>query len=256
MFAGERARAFRALAERCLLHRFGGDCYNYAMLAAGYLDLVVESQLKPYDIVPLIPILEGAGCVVTDWQGRPPLAGGDVVAAGEPRAARGRARAAARLSVARCEPVRARRAAGARRYAWCSSVHTRLTEYGPSARQGRRTSRAGAAEPGPTEPAGRVEVDSRGNSVWRWARDVIESTSVLLKRLENKDLALEPTQKVPIVRGAEAAPKGRTGCKAARVQARQRKPDARSRRRQRRESSGPAAESRTGGGGFDPYNSR
>ena len=82
MFAGERAAAFRRVAAQCLLTRFGGDCYNYAMLAAGYLDLVVESQLKPYDIVPLIPILEGAGCVVTDWDGRPPLAGGDVVAAG------------------------------------------------------------------------------------------------------------------------------------------------------------------------------
>lgn len=82
MFAGEKAAVFRALAGQCLLHRFGGDCYNYAMLAAGYLDLVVESQLKPYDIVPLIPILEGAGCVVTDWRGRPPLMGGDVVAAG------------------------------------------------------------------------------------------------------------------------------------------------------------------------------
>ena len=82
MFSGERATAFRALSARCLLTRFGGDCYNYAMLAAGYLDLVVESQLKPYDIVPLVPILEGAGCIVTDWQGRPPLAGGDVVAAG------------------------------------------------------------------------------------------------------------------------------------------------------------------------------
>jgi myo-inositol-1(or 4)-monophosphatase len=82
MFVGEKARAFSALAERCLLTRFGGDCYNYAMLAAGYLDLVVESQLKPYDIVPLVPILEGAGCIVTDWQGKPPLAGGDVVAAG------------------------------------------------------------------------------------------------------------------------------------------------------------------------------
>jgi histidinol phosphatase-like enzyme (inositol monophosphatase family) len=82
MFSGNRARAFRALAERCLLTRFGGDCYNYAMLAAGHLDLVVESQLKPYDIVPLVPILEGAGCIVTDWQGRPPLEGGDVVAAG------------------------------------------------------------------------------------------------------------------------------------------------------------------------------
>jgi histidinol phosphatase-like enzyme (inositol monophosphatase family) len=82
MFRGERAAAYERLAERCLLTRFGGDCYNYAMLAAGYIDLVVESQLKPYDIVPLVPILEGAGCVVTDWAGRPPLAGGDVVAAG------------------------------------------------------------------------------------------------------------------------------------------------------------------------------
>jgi myo-inositol-1(or 4)-monophosphatase len=82
MFAGERAAAFRSLAGQCLLTRFGGDCYNYAMLAAGHLDLVVESQLKPYDIVPLIPILEGAGCVVTDWQGSASLGGGDVVAAG------------------------------------------------------------------------------------------------------------------------------------------------------------------------------
>src|SRR5688500_3699833 len=56
------------------------------------------------------------------------------------------------------------------------------------------------------EPAGKVEFDSRGNSVWRWARDVVESTSVLLKRLDNKDLALEPTQKVPVMKGAEKAP--------------------------------------------------
>jgi myo-inositol-1(or 4)-monophosphatase len=82
MFSGKRATAFRSLGAQCLLTRFGGDCYNYAMLAAGYLDLVVESQLKPYDIVPLLPILAGAGCIVTDWQGRPPLGGGDVVAAG------------------------------------------------------------------------------------------------------------------------------------------------------------------------------
>jgi myo-inositol-1(or 4)-monophosphatase len=81
MFVGTDASAFRALARRCLLHRFGGDCYNYAMLASGFIDLVVEAQLKPFDIVPLIPILEGAGCIVTDWQGRPPLTGGSVVAA-------------------------------------------------------------------------------------------------------------------------------------------------------------------------------
>jgi histidinol phosphatase-like enzyme (inositol monophosphatase family) len=81
MFAGGDEDVFRALARRCLLHRFGGDCYNYAMLAAGFIDLVVEAKLKPYDIVPLIPVLEGAGCIVTDWQGRPALSGGSVVAA-------------------------------------------------------------------------------------------------------------------------------------------------------------------------------
>ena len=81
VFNDAERRAFQLLAQRCLLHRFGGDCYNYAMLAAGFVDLVVESQLKPFDIVPLIPILEGAGAMVTDWEGRRPMAGGAVVAA-------------------------------------------------------------------------------------------------------------------------------------------------------------------------------
>jgi myo-inositol-1(or 4)-monophosphatase len=81
MFKGAARARFEALAARCLMHRYGGDCYNYAMLAAGFIDLVVEGGLKPFDIVPVIPILEGAGCVVTDWTGRPPLAGGAVVAA-------------------------------------------------------------------------------------------------------------------------------------------------------------------------------
>jgi histidinol phosphatase-like enzyme (inositol monophosphatase family) len=84
MFSGARAAAFHELAGRCLLHRFGGDCYNYAMLAAGFVDLVVEGQLKPFDIVPLLPILEGAGCVVSDWRGGRPLTGGYVVAAATP----------------------------------------------------------------------------------------------------------------------------------------------------------------------------
>ena len=84
MFVGSRATAFASLAKSCLQHRFGGDCYNYAMLAAGFLDLVVEDQLKPFDIVPLLPILEGAGCVVTDWRGGRPLKGGHVVAAATP----------------------------------------------------------------------------------------------------------------------------------------------------------------------------
>lgn len=81
LFAGAETEAFGALAKQCLMSRFGGDCYNYAMLAAGYTDLVVEGQLKSYDIVPLIPIVEGAGGVVTDWQGQSVLDGGYVVAA-------------------------------------------------------------------------------------------------------------------------------------------------------------------------------
>jgi myo-inositol-1(or 4)-monophosphatase len=84
MFSGAHAAAFSTLADQCLLHRFGGDCYNYAMLAAGFVDLVVEGQLKPFDIVPLLPILEGAGCIVSDWRGGKPLKGGYVVAAATP----------------------------------------------------------------------------------------------------------------------------------------------------------------------------
>jgi myo-inositol-1(or 4)-monophosphatase len=84
MFQGSARARFAALTARCLMHRYGGDCYNYAMLAAGFIDIVVEDGLKPFDIVPVIPILEGAGCVVTDWHGRPPLSGGAVVAAATP----------------------------------------------------------------------------------------------------------------------------------------------------------------------------
>ncbi len=77
---GERT-AFERLVALCLLDRYGGDCYNYAMLAAGFVDLVVESGLKPFDIVPLVPILEQAGCVVSGWDGRPVAQGRTVVAA-------------------------------------------------------------------------------------------------------------------------------------------------------------------------------
>ena len=95
--------------------------------------------------------------------------------------------------------------------------------------------------PPASEPAGKVEFDSRGNSVWRWARDVLESTSVLLKRLESKDLAIEPTQKVPIMRGAGAKPSAMA--KQAESKAAARHPAKR-------------PEPRDSGGGFDPYNSR
>jgi myo-inositol-1(or 4)-monophosphatase len=82
MFANEANReAFRRVAAKARLQRFGGDCYSYCMLALGQIDLVVEDTLQPYDIVPLIPIIEAAGGVVTDGRGRAPVAGGFVVAA-------------------------------------------------------------------------------------------------------------------------------------------------------------------------------
>lgn len=72
---------FNSVAEQCQLMRFGGDCYAYCMLACGFIDLVIEGGLQAYDIIPLIPIIEAAGGVVTDWQGKAPLRGGNVIAA-------------------------------------------------------------------------------------------------------------------------------------------------------------------------------
>ncbi|MDH4278751.1 MAG: hypothetical protein OEW83_11795 [Acidimicrobiia bacterium] len=85
MFApGPELERFEALADTVKMVRFGGDCMNYGLLASGDADLVVENQLQTYDILPLIPIITGAGGVVTDLQGRPPHDGGYVVAAATP----------------------------------------------------------------------------------------------------------------------------------------------------------------------------
>lgn len=66
---------------------FGGDCHNYGLLAAGQLDLVMEEGLKPYDWAALVPVIQGAGGLITDWQGKPlTLASeGRVLAAGDHR---------------------------------------------------------------------------------------------------------------------------------------------------------------------------
>ena len=84
MNATDRA-AFSRVEAEVRLTRYGGDCYSYCMLAAGHLDLVVETELKPYDIAALIPIITGAGGVVTTWEGRPAQNGGRIIAAGDPR---------------------------------------------------------------------------------------------------------------------------------------------------------------------------
>ena len=72
--------AFERVAAQARLRRFGGDCYSYCMLANGQVDLVVEGDLQPYDIIALIPIIEAAGGIVTNWQGELANAGGLVVA--------------------------------------------------------------------------------------------------------------------------------------------------------------------------------
>jgi myo-inositol-1(or 4)-monophosphatase len=82
MFATQdNLAAFRRISGKARLQRFGGDCYSYCMLALGQVDLVVEDTLQPYDIVPLIPIIEAAGGVITDADGKTPVGGGFVVAA-------------------------------------------------------------------------------------------------------------------------------------------------------------------------------
>jgi myo-inositol-1(or 4)-monophosphatase len=77
---GELA-AFERVADQAQLTRFGGDCVNYGLLALGTVDVVVEASLNPYDIMALIPVIEGAGGVVTDRAGARAMDGGFVVAA-------------------------------------------------------------------------------------------------------------------------------------------------------------------------------
>lgn len=71
LFSGDDQPRYEALVRAAGLHRFGGDCYAYGMLASGWIDAVVEATLQPYDYLCLPPIIEGAGGVVTDWSGQP-----------------------------------------------------------------------------------------------------------------------------------------------------------------------------------------
>ncbi len=77
--------AWDEISTSARLVRYGGDCYNYALLAAGFVDIVIEEGLNPYDIQALIPIVEQAGGIVTNWQGGPAHEGGQIVACGDTR---------------------------------------------------------------------------------------------------------------------------------------------------------------------------
>lgn len=79
----ERA-AFGRVAERVRLVRYGMDCYGYALLALGQVDLVIEAGLQPYDVQAPIAVVTAAGGVATDWEGRPAHGGGRLLAAANP----------------------------------------------------------------------------------------------------------------------------------------------------------------------------
>ena len=87
LFASGKMERFRRIESRARHAIYGGDCYNYGLLAAGHLDAVVESGLKPYDFCALAPIVREAGGRITDWSGEPLSlsSNGDVVAAGDAR---------------------------------------------------------------------------------------------------------------------------------------------------------------------------
>ncbi len=80
----DEARAFHAVAGQSKLTRYGMDCYGYALLAAGHVDLVIEAGLQPHDIHAPIAVIEAAGGLVTNWQGGPAHEGGQVIAAANP----------------------------------------------------------------------------------------------------------------------------------------------------------------------------
>lgn len=86
-FTPESWSAFERARQAARDTLWGGDCYNYGLLAAGHLDLVIEDGLKLYDFAALVPIVEGAGGIMRDWNGRPldMSSDGRVIAAGDPR---------------------------------------------------------------------------------------------------------------------------------------------------------------------------
>jgi myo-inositol-1(or 4)-monophosphatase len=71
VFPAQDWARYDRLSRRTALRRFGGDCYMYGLLASGYCDLVAETSLMPYDFMALVPVVEGAGGRMTDWEGRP-----------------------------------------------------------------------------------------------------------------------------------------------------------------------------------------
>lgn len=86
LFTDGQLHAFEHVDAAVMSTVLGGDCYNYGLVASGHLDLVIEAGLKLHDFAALVPVVEGAGGRMCDWQGDPLHAGstGEVIAAGDP----------------------------------------------------------------------------------------------------------------------------------------------------------------------------
>jgi myo-inositol-1(or 4)-monophosphatase len=84
LFEGKELEGFARLERTVKLSRYGGDCYLYGMLAMGYVDLASDGALNPYDIQALIPIIQGAGGIITTYSGGDASMGGTVLASGDP----------------------------------------------------------------------------------------------------------------------------------------------------------------------------
>ncbi|MFT8367673.1 MAG: inositol monophosphatase family protein [Acetobacter papayae] len=70
-FSGADLERYNSLSRQAAVRRYGGDCYIYGLLASGFCDLVVEASLQPYDYLALVPVVQNAGGIITDWQGQP-----------------------------------------------------------------------------------------------------------------------------------------------------------------------------------------
>lgn len=85
LYGDDKIGALRRIESEARLVRYGVDCYAFAMLAMGHVDCVLEAGVHAYDVVALIPIVEGAGGIVTSWTGGDASKGGDVIASGDKR---------------------------------------------------------------------------------------------------------------------------------------------------------------------------
>ena len=84
-FSPEQQAAFARVRAKARLTRFGGDCYLFAAMAMGFVDLIIEAGFQAWDVAALVPLVEGAGGIITSWDGGSVLPGNTILAAGDKR---------------------------------------------------------------------------------------------------------------------------------------------------------------------------